>query len=223
MRTITKLGLPMVAAALAAWPVASMAQPYPGLYIGAGAGGNIMQDQTLKSISVSPALAPEIGGVFPLSFNGRFGNSTISMRSGFAGEASAGWGFGPLTSFGGPRVEIEGNYSQNEFQSVSIPVGNVINPGSRFGAGRNEQKYGVFGNLIWDFDIGVPWVYPYLGGGVGGQWSLWTARFNNLLGAAAGVPSVTNVSSQNTQGSFAYQGIVGVSFPILPVPGLSIS
>jgi OOP family OmpA-OmpF porin len=221
MRTITKLGLPVVAATLAAWPVASMAQPYPGLYIGGGAGGNIMGDQTLKSVTVPEALAPGLGGVIPL--NGRLTNGTISMRSGLAGEASVGWGFGELTPFGGPRVEIEGNYSQNQFQSVSVAPGIFVPAGNRFSAGGREQKYGAFANLIWDFDIGVPWVYPYIGGGAGYQWSLWNARFNNVLGAGAGTPSVTQFSSNNTQGSFAYQGIIGVSFPILPVPGLSIS
>ena len=80
-------------------------------------------------------------------------------------------------------------------------------------------------NALWDFDLGVPWVYPYLGVGAGGMWSIWSARFTNQLGPAAAlqVPSVTSLSVNNTQGSFAYQAILGASFPIPQVPGLSVT
>jgi OOP family OmpA-OmpF porin len=209
----------LLTASILAAPMAARAQPVDGLYIGAGAGGNIMSDQTLKSLTVPPALLPAVGGVIPLS--GQRLNGHIRMKTGFTGEASIGWGFGRLTPLGGPRVELEGNYSQNNFSGVGLGGGN-FNTGL-FRAGGREQKYGVFLNAFWDFDVGLPWMYPYLGAGVGGQWANWSARFDNRLGLAAGVPQLTSVSSNDTQASFAYQAILGAAFPIAPVPGLSIT
>jgi OOP family OmpA-OmpF porin len=214
-----RLRAALAASTILACPLGAIAQPVDGLYIGAGAGGNIMSDQTLKSLTVPPALLPATGGVIPLS--GQTLNGHIRMNAGFAGEVSVGWGFGRLTPFGGPRVELEGNYSENGFGGVGLG-GGTFNTGL-FRASGQEQKYGVFGNLLWDFDVGVPWIYPYLGVGIGGQWSNWNARFNNRLGFGAGIPQLSSVAVNNTQSSFAYQAILGASFPIDPVPGLSIT
>jgi opacity protein-like surface antigen len=178
-----------------------------------------MSNQTLKSVTVPAALLPATGGVIPLS--GQRLNGHVSMDPGFSGEMSLGWGFGRLTSFGGPRVEIEGNYLNNPFSGVGLGGGS-LNTGL-FGVRGQEQKYGGFANAIWDFDFGVPWIYPYLGVGVGGQQSQWNARFTNRLGFGAGIPQLSSVSVNNTQSSFAYQAIVGASFPIEAVPGLSVT
>jgi OOP family OmpA-OmpF porin len=215
----------LAAAAIVAVPVGSMAQPVDGLYIGGAAGGNIMSDQTLKSVTVPPALLPAVGGVIPLS--GSRLNGHLSMNGGPAGELSVGYGFGQLTPYGGPRVEIEGNYSSNGFSRTGLGNGNlnsgVFTNSGLFNASGQEQKYGGFLNALWDFDIGVPWVYPYLGVGAGGQVSQWNLRLRNRLGFAAGIPQLTSVSSNNSQTSFAYQAILGASFPIDSVPGLSLT
>ena len=214
-----KLRAALLTATILAAPVVAMAQPVDGLYIGAGAGGNIMSDQTLKSLTVAPAFLPAVGGVIPLS--GQRLNGHIRMDAGFAGEVSVGWGFGQLTPIGGPRVELEGNYSENSFGGVGLG-GGTFNTGL-FRTSGQEQKYGVFLNALWDFDVGVPWIYPYLGVGVGGQWANWDARFNNRLGFGAGIPQLSSVAVNNTQGSFAYQAILGAAFPIPGVPGLSVT
>ena len=65
----------------------------------------------------------------------------------------------------------------------------------------------------------LPWLYPYIGGGVGYAWT----NFNRTV---AFTPAAFPLLSQNfnqTQGNFAFQAIGGLSFPIPNVPGLSIT
>ncbi|MBV8521754.1 MAG: hypothetical protein JOY71_06445, partial [Acetobacteraceae bacterium] len=101
---------------LPAIPVAVHAQPLPGLYIGAGAGGNIMSDQTLKSVSIPGAfpvtpdglvpLAAFTGGLTGLNPLGIRNNGSLGMGAGFSGEVSVGYGLGKISPYGGPRFEI---------------------------------------------------------------------------------------------------------------------
>ena len=216
----------LLASSMMAVPLVAAAQPVDGLYIGGGVGANIMNNQTLKSLTIPGALLPATGGV--ISLQGGRRNGQIPMNAGFTGEGSIGWGFGKLTPYGGPRVELEGTASNNSFGSGGFNGGTfgIFNtPVGLFRATGQENKAGGFLNALWDFDLGVPWVYPYLGVGAGGMWSIWSARFTNQLGPAAAlqVPSVTSLSVNNTQGSFAYQAILGASFPIPQVPGLSVT
>jgi outer membrane protein OmpA-like peptidoglycan-associated protein len=133
--------------ALAA-PVAAFAQPVTGIYVGAGAGANFMQDQTFKQLTVSSPFAgnqftpARPAQAFPYS-------SKQSFDVGATGVASVGYGFG-----NGVRVEIEGDYRYN-----TIPNGN--------GPTLREQKYGGMANALFDLDIGSPNVFPYLGAGAG--------------------------------------------------------
>ncbi len=209
----------LLATSIIAMPAAVLAQPVDGLYVGAGAGANIMSDETLKSLTVPGALLPATGGVIPL--NGQRLDGHIRMNGGFSGEASVGWGFGELTPFGGPRIEIEGTYMSNPFEAVGLG-GGTVNTGL-FSAHGQEQKYGVFGNVLWDFNFGAPYIYPYIGFGAGGLWSQWNARFNNRLGFGAGIPQFSGVAVNDTQSGFAYQAILGASLPIPSVPGLAVT
>ncbi|MDR3536750.1 MAG: OmpA family protein [Acetobacteraceae bacterium] len=81
----------LLAATLLALPLAAKAQPVTGLYVGAGAGVNILMDEDVS-------------------------NSGASAKShvGPAGVVSLGWGFG-----NGLRAEVEGNYRYNPFSGVS--------------------------------------------------------------------------------------------------------
>ena len=67
----------------------------------------------------------------------------------------------------------------------------------------------MFANAYYDFDIGLPYLFPYVGAGIGWQ----EDAFNGL--------NAGGYSFNKTRGALAYQGIVGVSFPIASVPGLS--
>ena len=152
----------LLATTMVALPLAANAQPIDGLYIGAGAGVNLMQKEHFKST---------ITGF----------NRSISPNAGFVGVLSLGWGFG-----NGFRTEIEGNYRYNS------------------ASGGNEQKYGAFGNVLYDFNGLSPMVVPYLGAGIGYQ----AERLSGV---------------NTTKGSFAYQGILGAAFPIDAAPGLALT
>lgn len=152
----------------------AVAQPVTGLYIGAGGGGNFLQQETTSTLSTFGAQ------------RSYFRNKT-AFDAGYVGLANVGYGFG-----NGLRVEAEGNFRRNVVKS--------------FGSNIYEQKYGGMLNVLFDLDVGSPYIYPYIGGGAG------YARVQQHFGGPT-----------RTDGSFAYQAIAGLSFPIPPVVGLSLT
>jgi len=122
------------------------------------------------------------------------GNASFSGNAGPAVDLSIGYGFG-----NGIRVELQDNYS---YSSLKGPI-----------VGGNEQRYGVMGNVLYDFVGLSTFVQPYVGGGVGYQW---TKEQNGHLGT-------TGFVGRSTPGAFAYQGIVGAAFPIVQAPGLALT
>ena len=121
---------------VACLPVLAAAQPVPGPYISLGAGVDILQD--------------EIGKPY-----GDFGvaKRSFSFDAGPGGNLALGYGFG-----NGLRLEIEGDYARNDLSGVRFPNGVA---GHAVG---DEQQYGGFANLAYDFDLGFA-VSPYIGGG----------------------------------------------------------
>jgi OOP family OmpA-OmpF porin len=132
---------------------------------------------------------------------------TAVFDAGFSGQVSLGYGLG-----NGLRFEIEGDYLTNKIRKIEFPD-------SLRRAGGSEQQYGGMANALYDFDLGVP-VYPYLGIGAGGQ----VLEFDNINSSPPGVrfPDVGHGGGQSV-GSFAYQGIAGVSVPVPWVRGLSMT
>ena len=183
-----RIRVALLAASLLASPVAARAQPFQGLYIGAGAGYNFLQN-----VDVRPSPALRTPG---LEFTG---------SSGFAGVGSAGYGFG-----NGVRIELEGDYRQTSPRHLT----GTIFPTALSGDLRN---YAVMANAMFDMDIGVPWLYPYLGVGAGYAWT----NLDQI--AASGTNYPFGLRANQTEGAFAYQVIAGLSFPIPNVPGLSVT
>jgi OOP family OmpA-OmpF porin len=178
--------LPLAAALLAA-PFAAEAQPFQGLYIGAGAGvywPNSINVTTSVASTPRPRISPSVG---------------------FGAVGSAGYALG-----NGMRFELEGNYRQAN-------IGRGTGPGSPSFSG-TLQTYGVLANALFDMDIRVPWLYPYVGAGAGYAWT----HLRNFR-VTPSAPPLGVVSSNATQGSFAYQAIAGLAFPIPNVPGLSLT
>jgi outer membrane protein OmpA-like peptidoglycan-associated protein len=134
----------LAAAAAFILPGLAIAQPVNGLYVGGGAGVNLMPPKT-----------------------------------GFAGVGSIGFGLG-----NGLRIEAEGNYRRNDQRHASV----------------TEEKFGGMGNLLFDLDLGLSYLYPYVGVGAG-------------YVQANGQPA--------DYGAFAYQGIAGAAVPVPWVTGLS--
>lgn len=94
----------LLAATVVALPLAANAQPVTGLYVGAGAGVNILQDEKIQNAG-----------------------SDVKAKShlGPAVVASVGFGFG-----NGLRAEVEGSYRYNPFSGVS-GASNVTNFGGK--------------------------------------------------------------------------------------------
>ena len=184
---------------LAAGPAA--AQPVSGLYIGAGSGANFMQKDTAKAFTYGTGVTTSATG-------------TSIRDTGTAAVASVGWALG-----NGLRFELEGAYRHNRVQPSD--AAGIVSDGGR------EQKFGPMVNVLFDLDIGSPYVFPYIGGGAGYMWddrrrnTSGALGFLTPFGAAGGVHA--NSFTSGVQGSFAYQAIAGLSFPIPRLVGLSLT
>jgi len=176
-----------LAACAALLPCMAAAQPVVGPYVSLGAGVNLQQDEIVKA-------DPLVGD---------FNNHAFAFNPGFTGQASVGYGFGY-----GFRAEVEGDYFINSVSGFH-PSGEPVTVGGQ------EQKYGGFGNILYDFDLGLPFS-PYVGVGLGGQ----AVEHDHF--SARSIYS-TYPSGVNTQvhGGYSYQGIVGVAYALPFVDGLS--
>ncbi|HVC61410.1 MAG TPA: OmpA family protein [Acetobacteraceae bacterium] len=178
----------VLATALLATPLAAAAQPVSGLYVGAGLGADLPQN-----VRATPG-APSIGGA---------GHLKLEEHLGFDGIGAVGYGLG-----NGMRFEIQGDFARtgiNELARTPFPAS----------SSGTVHTYGVMVNALFDMDIGVPWLYPYLGVGAGYQWT----HLDGLSVTQAGGPF--RLGSNDTRGNPAGQLIAGVSMPIASVPGLS--
>jgi OmpA-OmpF porin, OOP family len=212
----------LLAATMLATPIVASAQPVTGLYVGAGAGVNITQQENIRRSGVPTTVFGSTSGV-PLLGNL---NGQIKGSTGFAGLASVGWGFG-----NGLRAEIEGDYRNNKSKGFTQNSGSSI---GALGGGTTEQKYGAMANVLYDFNGLTPWFVPYIGAGVGYQWinEKWNV-YNNLpftvptfstFGGSAFGPGSFRQGGRSTEGSFAYQAILGAAFPLpMVVPGLAFT
>ncbi len=213
----------LLAATILATPIAASAQPVTGLYVGAGAGVNFTQKETINRQGLPVTLGTGTGPVF-----GTFGGD-MNGSAGFAGVVSLGWGFG-----NGLRAELEGNYRSNHNGPMS--GGSFFGQfGTAVGGGSTEQKFGAMVNVLYDFNGLSPWIVPYLGAGVGyaGVNENWHVQNNLGFTTPPGVlgptpqtflPGSVRSSGKSTEGSFAYQAIIGAAFPLPQVvPGLAIT
>ncbi|MDR3506043.1 MAG: OmpA family protein [Acidocella sp.] len=159
-----------------------------------------------------PYVSLGAGTSIATSFNFDEGHSTPSWwggkfqsRPSYAGVAAAGYGFG-----NGFRVELGGNYYHNTLHEsdVNNATGTPVNHHNRTSGGINT--YGPMVNVLYDMNVGWP-VFPYVGAGVGYQWHQFAHRVDDGGGYTIG----------GTAGSFAYQIIAGLAYPLPWVPGLS--
>jgi OOP family OmpA-OmpF porin len=173
-------------ALLLATTLAANAQPFQGLYVGAGAGFNLPMSVDVRSHApVTP-------------------RTTLYPQGGVVGLASVGYGLG-----NGIRFELEGNFRQANVSRVTSAIPQTV-------SGR-LQTYGVMANVMFDMDVGSPWIYPYLGAGAGYAWS--HADSLTLMPTSGAFTD----TARGTQGNFAFQGIAGLSFPMPGIPGLSLA
>ncbi len=179
------LRMALLAATVLALPMAAQAQT--GLY--------------------QPVTGLYVGAGAGLNYRHDAEGSGFKLRGedvGFVGLGSLGWGFG-----NGLRAEVEGNYRLNEVKrTTQAGFGRVGNSGYL-------RTYGVMGNVLYDFNFGLP-VIPYLGIGAGYAWSeVQNARFSR---------GATSYRIDDTDGRFAFQGIAGIAYSLAAVlPGLALT
>jgi outer membrane protein OmpA-like peptidoglycan-associated protein len=171
----------------------AMAQPVQGLYVGAGAG--------IGWLSQTNA------AVFPPASANLATPSDHFQRKwevGFAGTLSLGYGL----SYG-LRAELEGFYRTSEAAS-----GLVFNRGASAGT---ANTYGLMANLLYDLPVGgfTSAVRPYVGGGFGYAWTDWAD--------VSGQAGTAGLDLDGSDGTWAFQGIVGLAVPIAAVPGLAVT
>jgi outer membrane protein OmpA-like peptidoglycan-associated protein len=181
------LATALLATPLVATPLAAIAQPVSGLYVGAGLGADMPQN-----LRVTPG-APSIDGATHLK---------LQQHLGFDAIGAIGYGIG-----NGFRFEIEGDFRRNGINEL----GRTPFPTSATG---KVHTYGAMVNALYDMDIGMPWLYPYIGGGAGYQWT-------HLDGFSVSSGGPFALGSDETRGAPAVQLIAGLSMPIAGVPGLS--
>jgi len=138
----------------------------------------------------------------PAPFDARYAVFTgkVLFKNSYTGAGAIGYGFG-----NGVRVELAGNWYRNTAAKFDLD-GDAGN--STLAGGSNT--YGPMVNVLYDFDAGLP-VFPYVGAGVGYQYQSFDSYLKSGPNAFAG-----------DKGSFAYNVIAGVSYPVATVPGLSI-
>ena len=134
------------------------------------------------------------------------GGGHILPGGGCAGLGSVGYGLG-----NGLRFELEGNYRE-----APLPAESNAALSSNSGS---LHTYGAVANVFFDMDVHLPWLYPYIGGGIGNAWSNFSRQ---RVFTAAEFPRLSQNVDQ-TQGGFTFQAIGGLSFPIPNVPGLSVT
>ena len=189
-----------VASAQMPLPSLEPAPAFTGLYIGAGVGLNWLQNEHL------------------INAIGTASNASLSTNVGYATVASVGWAMP-----NGIRVELEGAFRNNQFSSAH-------DFGFSARAGGREFKYGPMVNVLYDMTnfladytgLRIPYFAPYVGVGVGWQWSQlkgFTASANGG-GPNGFFPSV---ASNDTYSAIAYQFILGGAMPIRSVPGLALT
>nr|WP_321985584.1 OmpA family protein [uncultured Lichenicoccus sp.] len=163
----------------------ALAQPVSGFYVGLAGGANFLQDETVR---LSPA----------------FPSGKDRWDVGYAGIGSVGWGFG-----NGVRVELEGNYRNNDIQ-------HFLGTGFPTEAGGHQDNYGGMANVLFDMDIGKSWIYPYIGVGAGYSWTHMDTQY-----AGTNYPYAERIGG--TSDNLAYQAMFGVSLPVPWVVGLSMT
>jgi OOP family OmpA-OmpF porin len=198
----------LLASPLLLLPGAASAQNYSynpnlvrGVYIAAGAGVNWLND---TPIAATGQLANS------LALSGRSLSGDASYDMGWVGVVSLGYGFG-----NGVRVEIEGNYRQNDVESIN-------GFGGTTGASGTATSYGVMANAFYDFDLGQGATFggvslvPYVGVGAGYIWR----EYDNVRASVFG----GQVQTDGTDGRFAYQLIAGLAVPLTQwAPGLAFT
>jgi len=168
----------LAAAAVAALPMAVQAQPVEGLYVGAGAGLNWLQQETFSGT----------GGGF------------ANFDMGWGGVISLGWGFG-----NGLRAEIEGSYRENATDRVGVPGFSLPGRGRAMSYGVMANAFydfhGVLAGVVPYVGVGAGYMWhehrrvgPAAIPGVNSNGSDATFAYQGIVGAAFPISEVPGLA-----------------------------
>jgi OOP family OmpA-OmpF porin len=159
------------------------------------------QAQPVQGPYVSLGAGTSIENPVPYHFSSNNAGGKWFFTPDYAANAALGYGFGD-----GWRVQIDGDFIRNTGKKFDR------NEGAQGLISGGEQKYGPMFNLLYDIKIGLPF-FPYIGAGAGYQWVELDPAMVNGAGQR----------TSGTKGSFAYDVIAGLSYPVPMVPGLSLT
>ena len=190
-------------------PLVASAQPVDGLYVGAGAGGNILQTEAVNRSRG------------PLNFGH---GSDYKFDAGPIVIGSVGYGLG-----NGLRLELQGAYYDNKITRLKNGGATLAGGGGllQTSSGGTEYKEGVFGNVLYDiplnsFGINAP-VFPYVGLGAGYVHNQFSNGHVEEIGSTSRGP-VQYLRNTGQNDNLGVQGIVGLSYPVdAIVPGLAFT
>ncbi len=168
-------------------------------------GGGLARAQPVRGIYVGAAGGANLLQDEEVRLSPSFPGGKTRWDAGFAGLGSIGYGFG-----NGVRVEIEGSYRQNTLQHLLQTRFPTV-------AGGDQNTYGAMANVLFDMDVGLNWLYPYLGAGVGYGWTHW-----GIHDAGTNYPFAESAGG-TASGNFAYQAMFGLGLPVPWVVGLSVT
>lgn len=189
--------------ASAAWLVAgqAQAQPVTGVYVSLAGGVNIQ-----NPVDYDYAAVQDFGDAPSPGPSGRF-----LFRASYAGIGGLGYGFGD-----GVRIELDGDFLRDtvhkEDKTAWGEYAGLYPVESRMNGGTNT--YGPMVNLLYDLHAGWT-VYPFVGAGVGYQWMKLSRRLDDTNGFYDTI--------EGTQGSFAYDVIAGLAYPVPCARGVSLT
>jgi outer membrane protein OmpA-like peptidoglycan-associated protein len=182
----------LLAATMLGAPTA-LAQPISGPYISLNLGAGYLQDQTLKTYTVT-GIGTEVSG-------------QVRTNVGGLASASVGYGLG-----NGLRIELQGDWGSDKLYHF----------GNGDAGGYQEQYHG-FVNALYDFDLapmGLP-MAPYLG--VGGGYGASHFTNVGVFGVNPLTGNANFVRSTGSADDYSVQGIAGVAFNVGAVPGLALT
>jgi OmpA-OmpF porin, OOP family len=203
--TAKKVAFACGMALVAAGAVAKEAEARDGFYVGLHGGAVFLRDARLGNISTSTATGTT--------------TTTLSL-SDLKQQFDTGIGVGADVGYGfanGFRVEGEVTYGRNLLGKLSGKLTIATSTGTGTTASTSSttasfstdvrssvHSWAFMANGYYDFDLGLP-VTPYVGVGVG-----------------AAIVTLHFVGSEDSDTVFAYQGIVGISYPVAPTASLGV-
>jgi outer membrane protein OmpA-like peptidoglycan-associated protein len=179
-------------------PIAAHAQSVAGPYVSLGLGANYATGLTNRD----QAYVPSIDFFAP---NSDHYDNKLNTRPSYAGQVGFGYAFG-----NGFRVDLTGDYLRNTFRNNNYFEEYYNDKGQERAYG-GLNTYGVMLNGYYDFALGLP-VIPYVGAGAGYQFVQLSSHLRQYG---------TGFDTAGTRGSFAYDVIAGLAYPVSFMPGLS--